>query len=136
MALISSTVATAGRVFADRPARDAYRHVWVRGRFLTIPRAWCRPTTRRRDRLLGDDAAQDRRRVDGAGQSRVRGGRGSRSRGAVRGEPSEAVTVTGLLRICEPGGGLLRSNDAARDRCYSRDVAAIARARVIGAEAP
>ena len=39
------------------------------------------------------------------------------------------VTVTGLLRTSEPGGGFLRSNDAARDRWYSRDVAAIAAKR-------
>ena len=43
--------------------------------------------------------------------------------------PPGRVTVTGLLRISEPGGGFLRSNDAAADRWYSRDVAAIARRR-------
>ena len=37
------------------------------------------------------------------------------------------VAVTGLLRMTEPGGGLLRANDPAADRWYSRDVAAIAR---------
>lgn len=36
------------------------------------------------------------------------------------------VTVTGLLRITEPGGGFLRANDPANDRWFSRDVAAIA----------
>lgn len=35
-------------------------------------------------------------------------------------------TVTGLLRLSEPGGRLLRDNDAAAGRWYSRDVAAIA----------
>ena len=39
------------------------------------------------------------------------------------------VIVTGLLRVSEPGGGFLRSNDVARDRWYSRDVAAIAAKR-------
>lgn len=39
------------------------------------------------------------------------------------------VTVTGLLRLSEPGGGFLRSNDPAANRWYSRDVAAIAAAR-------
>lgn len=34
--------------------------------------------------------------------------------------------VTGLLRITEPDGGFLRSNDPARDAWYSRDVRAIA----------
>lgn len=47
------------------------------------------------------------------------------------GEPAGAVTVTGLLRLSEPGGGFLRRNDPAADRWYSRDVAAIAAARGI-----
>jgi surfeit locus 1 family protein len=38
------------------------------------------------------------------------------------------VTVTGLLRITEPGGGFLRHNDPASGHWYSRDVAAIAAA--------
>lgn len=43
--------------------------------------------------------------------------------------PSGPVRVTGLLRLTEPGGGFLRSNDPPADRWYSRDVAAIATAR-------
>lgn len=43
--------------------------------------------------------------------------------------PAGVRTVTGLLRLSEPGGGFLRSNDAAADRWYSRDVAAIAARR-------
>lgn len=42
--------------------------------------------------------------------------------------PSGPVTVTGLLRISEPGGGFLRRNDPSAGRWYSRDVAAIAKA--------
>ena len=45
------------------------------------------------------------------------------------GQAAGPVTVTGLLRLTEPGGGFLRSNDPAAGRWYSRDVAAIARAR-------
>ncbi|MGN7929086.1 SURF1 family protein [Sphingopyxis sp. 22461] len=41
------------------------------------------------------------------------------------------VTVTGLLRVTEPEGAFLRSNDAAADRWFSRDVAAIAKARAL-----
>ncbi len=52
------------------------------------------------------------------------------------GLPSGQVTVTGLLRDSEPGGGFLRANDPAAGRWYSRDVAAIARARRLGAVAP
>ncbi|MFC3441038.1 SURF1 family protein [Sphingobium rhizovicinum] len=43
--------------------------------------------------------------------------------------PTGQVQVTGLLRLTEPGGGFLRSNDPAGDRWHSRDVAAIAKAR-------
>lgn len=46
------------------------------------------------------------------------------------------VTVTGLIRASEPGGGFLRANDPAADRWYSREVAAIARARGLGTVAP
>lgn len=46
------------------------------------------------------------------------------------------TAVTGLLRVSEPGGAFLRSNDAAADRWYSRDVRAIARARRLGNVAP
>jgi surfeit locus 1 family protein len=46
------------------------------------------------------------------------------------------VTVTGLLRISEPGGAFLRSNDPANDRWYSRDVDAIARSKGLMPAAP
>lgn len=50
---------------------------------------------------------------------------------AARGAPAPEgpVTVTGLLRISEPGGGFLRKNDPAAQRWHSRDVAAMAAAR-------
>lgn len=44
------------------------------------------------------------------------------------------TTLTGLLRISEPGGTRLRSNEPAADRWFSRDVAAIAARR--GLDAP
>jgi surfeit locus 1 family protein len=46
------------------------------------------------------------------------------------------VTIAGLLRISEPGGAFLRSNDPVADRWYSRDVAAIALAKGLGPVAP
>ncbi len=52
------------------------------------------------------------------------------------GNPSGEVTVTGLLRMNEPGGTLLRHNDPSMDLWYSRDVTAIAAARRLGAVAP
>ena len=45
-------------------------------------------------------------------------------------------TVNGLLRISEPGGGFLRSNDPEANRWYSRDVDAIAKARGLMDVAP
>lgn len=50
--------------------------------------------------------------------------------------PSGRVSVTGLLRITEPGGGFLRANDPAADRWTSRDVGAIASARGLEDAAP
>ncbi len=50
--------------------------------------------------------------------------------------PPGDVRVTGLLRISEPNGRVLRRNDPAHGRWYSRDVAAIARARGLADVAP
>jgi surfeit locus 1 family protein len=44
--------------------------------------------------------------------------------------------ITGLLRITEPKGGFLRSNDPVANRWYARDVAAIAQARGLTGVAP
>lgn len=52
------------------------------------------------------------------------------------GQPPGPVTVTGLLRTSEPGGGFLRRNAPADDRWFSRDVEAIAAARGLSAAAP
>lgn len=52
------------------------------------------------------------------------------------GQTAGPVTVTGLIRASEPNGGFLRANAPAADRWYSRDVAAIARARGLGTIAP
>lgn len=50
--------------------------------------------------------------------------------------PATQVSVTGLLRVTEPKGGFLRSNDPATQRWYSRDVEAIAASQTLGAVAP
>ncbi|MBB3935614.1 surfeit locus 1 family protein [Aureimonas phyllosphaerae] len=52
------------------------------------------------------------------------------------GQQPGPVSITGLLRLDEPGGGFLRSNDPAADRWFSRDVAAIAERRGLGPVAP
>jgi surfeit locus 1 family protein len=51
-------------------------------------------------------------------------------------EPTEPVTITGLLRMTEPGGGFLRGNDPAQHRWYSRDVAAMGAACGLSGVAP
>lgn len=58
------------------------------------------------------------------------------SKEAVQGQSLGGATVTGLLRLTEPGGGFLRANDPAADRWYSRDVVALAQARGLGPVAP
>nr|WP_132387477.1 SURF1 family protein [Novosphingobium sp. PhB165] len=50
--------------------------------------------------------------------------------------PQGPVSVTGLLRVNEPAGSLLQSNQPQADRWYSRDVNALAQARGIGAVVP
>ena len=50
--------------------------------------------------------------------------------------PRGVVTLTGLLRLSEPGGRFLRPNRPQADRWYSRDVAAIAAFRKLGPVAP
>ncbi len=52
------------------------------------------------------------------------------------GEPMSPATVTGLLRMTEPGGAFLRRNDPGANRWYSRDVQAIATARGLSRVAP
>lgn len=50
--------------------------------------------------------------------------------------PGGETTITGLLRITEPGGAFLRSNDPAAGRWYSRDVQAIAQSLGLHGVAP
>jgi surfeit locus 1 family protein len=52
------------------------------------------------------------------------------------GNPAGPVAITGLLRLTEPKGGFLRSNDPAGNRWYSRDVEVIAAARGLPRTAP
>jgi surfeit locus 1 family protein len=55
----------------------------------------------------------------------------------TEGQVAGLVTVHGLLRFSEPGGGFLRGNDPMAGRWYSRDVAAITDAmRLKGPVAP
>jgi surfeit locus 1 family protein len=59
-----------------------------------------------------------------------------RTRRESQAEGEGEVRVTGLVRLSEPGGRFLRTNAPTQERWYSRDVAAIARARGLGPVAP
>jgi surfeit locus 1 family protein len=117
------------RISADR---DAYRRIRVTGDFLQNRRTLVRAVTDLGAGywvLVPLDTGRFTLLVN-------RGFIAQGQRRAQASEPEGTVTVTGLLRISEPGGGFLRSNDPATDRWYSRDVAAIAKARAIPAPAP
>lgn len=120
----------------NEPAAAAYTRVTVRGRFLHDREVRTLAVTELGSGawvvtpLVGPDftvlvnrgfVPADRRAPE------------SRPEGQLPGE----VTITGLLRASEPGGGFLRANDPAAGRWYSRDVAAItATGRLVGPVAP
>lgn len=114
--------------------RDAYLHVTVRGRFLNDAET--------RVQALTQDGAGfwilTPLRTDAGFTVLVNRGFVSPEHAApaTRDAVSGAVTVTGLLRMTEPEGSVLRSNQPAQDRWFSRDVAAIARARGLRDAAP
>jgi surfeit locus 1 family protein len=118
---------------------DEYRHVRVSGMFLYDRTARVQAST-----VLGSGywLLTPLRGEDGSIVLVNRGfvpADSSPKAGAAR--PDEATagqvsSVTGLLRMSEPGGGFLRKNDPAADRWYSRDVQAIAQARGLSHVAP
>lgn len=57
-------------------------------------------------------------------------------RGTIAAPRAVPVSVSGLLRLTEPGGGFLRRNDPAQNRWFSRDVQAIAARHGLGDVAP
>ncbi|WPG39083.1 SURF1 family protein [Variovorax sp. EBFNA2] len=117
-------------------ANDEYRHVRLRGTFLHDKEALVQASTR-----LGAGfwVLTPLRTADG---SVVLVNRGfvppeARERAArTAPEPQGDTTVAGLLRLTEPKGGFLRTNDPAADRWFSRDVQAIAAARGLADVAP
>ena len=120
------------RIAADR---DAYRPVAFTGRFAHDREVLVQAVTERgggywvMTPLVGDRFTVLVNRGFVPPDRRLRSTR-------IGGNPAGPVTVTGLLRITEPDGGFLRSNDPRADRWYSRDVAAIASARALTRTAP
>ncbi|KRC82784.1 hypothetical protein ASE13_05280 [Sphingomonas sp. Root241] len=112
---------------------DAYRHVRVTGSFLHDRETLVQAVT---ERGAGFWVLTPLRTAEGivlVNRGFVPPERRDPARRHARQGP---VTVTGLLRMSEPGGAFLRSNDPATGRWYSRDVAAITRTRGLGDVAP
>jgi surfeit locus 1 family protein len=121
------------RVNADR---DEYRHVRISGRFLNDREAQVVASTVKGS---GYWVMTPLQAENGTVVLVNRGfvpteNRDPATRAA--GQVDGPVTVTGLLRITEPKGGFLRSNEPAAERWYSRDAAAIAAARGLTDVAP
>ncbi|WP_210026010.1 SURF1 family protein [Methylobacterium sp. PvR107] len=115
---------------------DAYRHVTVSGIFLHDRETLVQAVT---ERGGGFWVLTPLRRPDGSLVLVNRGFVPGDRRDPTTREPGQvpgATSVTGLLRLTEPKGAFLRSNDPKEDRWYSRDVAAIAAARGLTDAAP
>ena len=131
---------------------DEYRHIRVHGTFLHSQSAYVQATT---DYGSGFWLLTPLRSVDGSivlinrgfVSERAESSRSDRSNNnrsddhhvtndATNRDTDAPITVTGLLRLSEPSGGFLRTNDSAADRWYSRDVQAIAAARHLTKVAP
>ncbi|MGY0830839.1 SURF1 family protein [Azospirillum argentinense] len=117
-------------------ASQEYRRVGVTGRFLNDKETLVQAVTERG----GGFWVLTPLRTDRGFTVLVNRGFVPPERRSTDSRPDELIdtdtTVTGLLRVTEPGGGFLRSNDPAQDRWYSRDVAAIAAARSVTDAAP
>lgn len=121
------------RISADH---DAYRRVRVVGRFLNDLETPVRAVTRLGEGFWimtplrtsqGFIVLVNRGFVPAERRSAA-----TRAAGLLRGES----TVTGLLRVSEPKGAMLRRNDPGTEHWYSRDVAAIADSRKLWSVAP
>jgi len=110
-------------------SRDAYRRIVLNGRYLARSETFVKAVTERGGGYWAlSPLLTDRGFV-------VLVNRGFVAQASAP-APAGPVHVTGLLRVTEPGGGFLRANDPAGDRWFSRDVAAIARARRLQSVAP
>jgi surfeit locus 1 family protein len=117
-------------------ARDEYRRVRVHGAFLHDREALVQAST-----ALGAGywVLTPLRTVEGPVVLVNRGFVPPELRDRARrpeAAPNAEATVTGLLRLSEPGGSFLRRNDPGADRWASRDVAAIAAQRGLHDAAP
>lgn len=112
--------------------KDAYRRIRLAGEFLDRPPVFVQATTARGGGFWTLSPLKTKQGFV------VLVNRGfvlpeERARAGNAAGPAEVI---GLLRLSEPKGAFLRSNDPAADRWYSRDVAEIAAARGLGEVAP
>lgn len=112
--------------------RYEYRRISIRGRFLRAPDTLVRAVTE----LGGGYWVMTPFRADQGFIVLINRGFTHSDRRDAALKPQGETEVTGLLRISEPKGGFLHSNDPRRDRWYSRDVAAIAVRRGLHDVAP
>ncbi|HWU63235.1 MAG TPA: SURF1 family protein [Ensifer sp.] len=110
---------------AVNAASDEYRHVTASGRFVHDKSALVYASTERGPGFWVLTPLQtEKGAIVYVNRGWVPSDRKDAA-GRAEGNPEGAVQVTGLLRITEPGGTLLRSNDPADGRWYSRDVEAM-----------
>ena len=121
----------------------AYRHVRVSGVWLTGQDSWVQAVTERGPGFwLLVPLRTTSHSADGDAIVLVNQGfvsadlRSKLEAQAPTQASTQAVTVTGLLRMSEPGGAFLRHNDAQAGRWYSRDIGAIAAAHQLHPIAP
>ncbi|MDR7377445.1 surfeit locus 1 family protein [Rhodoferax ferrireducens] len=113
-------------------ATDAYRHVYLTGTYLHAQTTLVQATT---ERGSGFWVVTPLQQADGSLVLVNRGFLPPEARAQAQAGPASA-TVTGLLRMTEPGAAFPRRNDPAADRWYSRDIQAIAKARGLHQVAP
>lgn len=130
-----ATTAPGPNLWAEIDAKDlAYRHVQTSGRFLDKPATLVQAVTNRGSGFWVLNPFQSN---DGFNVLVNRGFVPTEKAGQDWQPNHETTTtVSGLLRITEPEGGFLRSNDPAAGRWYSRDVAAISAKLNIDRPAP
>ena len=117
-------------------ARDEYRHVRLGGRYLNGRTTFVQAATE-----LGSGYWEltPLQTDDGSLVLVNRGFVAADALAATRAEQAHehaTASVTGLLRLSEPGGNFLRRNDPAAERWRTRDIAAIAAARGLHDVAP
>ncbi|WP_082510222.1 MULTISPECIES: SURF1 family protein [unclassified Rhizobium] len=119
-----------------KPDEQEYRHVTASGRLLHDKETLVQAVT---ERGAGFWVVTPLAEADGTTILINRGFVPSERRDPAtraEGQTPGDVTITGLLRLTEPGGAFLRSNDPAGNRWYSRDITAIAKVRGLRRVAP